>query len=168
VDSVNWQDAVDFCQRLSEKDGRRYDLPTEAEWEYACRAGTLTAFHFGANLSSRQANFNNSLGRTCEVGMFPANPWGLHDLHGNVWEWCKDRFDENFYKNSPTTDPECTSGMGRILRGGTWRADARACRSAYHQQQKQSAEPDPASSWISSHLVSPFTCDSHYLLMTAG
>src|SRR5439155_14541379 len=102
VDQATWHQAVEFCRRLSEREpGRTYRLPSEAEWEYACRAGTTTAFHFGGTLSSHQANFDGDrpygnaprgpfLGRTSAVGSYPPNAFGLHDMHGNLWEWCAD------------------------------------------------------------------------------
>ncbi len=94
VEQVSWDEAVDFCQRLSslaaEKHaGRVYRLPTEAEWEYACRAGTTTPFHFGTSLFSIQANIDYNRNRTTKVGSYPPNAWGLYDMHGNVWEWCR-------------------------------------------------------------------------------
>ena len=137
VEKVSWDDAVAFCKKLSElpeekKAGRVYRLPTEAEWEYACRAGTKTAFHYGDSLSSKQANFNGNfpyggadkgpyLGRTAKVGSYAANAFGLYDMHGNVWEWCQDWYDENYYKNSPKEDPPGPAqGLHRVVRGGGW------------------------------------------------
>jgi formylglycine-generating enzyme required for sulfatase activity len=132
VEQVSWRDALEFCRRLGELEpGKNYDLPTEAEWEYACRAGSVTAFSFGANLSSRQANFNQGLGRTCAVGAYPANVFGLFDMHGNVWEWCKDCYDAAYYDKSPISDPECTQGENRVLRGGAWNYRTSYCRCAY-------------------------------------
>ena len=120
VEMVSWDDAVAFCKKLSElpeekKAGRVYRLPTEAEWEYACRAGTKTAFHYGNSLSSKQANFDGNrpyggadkgpyLERTTKVGSNAANAFGLYDMHGNVWECCQDWYDEDYYKNSPRED----------------------------------------------------------------
>ena len=108
---MSWEDAIEFCLRLSEKTGRNYRLPSEAEWEYACRAGTTTPFYFGDIITTEVANFNGDyiynnspkgVNRdiTVDVGIFPANGWGLHDLHGNVWEWCKDDWHDD-YKNAP-------------------------------------------------------------------
>jgi formylglycine-generating enzyme required for sulfatase activity len=130
VEQVSWRDALEFCRRLSEAEGKNYDLPTEAEWEYACRGGKSTAFSFGASLSSRNANFNQSLGRTCAVGSYPANAFGLFDMHGNVWEWCKDCYEKEYYDKSPSIDPECTSGANRVLRGGSWVYVSTGCRCA--------------------------------------
>jgi formylglycine-generating enzyme required for sulfatase activity len=121
VEQARWHDAVDFCRRLSalpreRQAGRSYRLPTEAEWEYACRAGTRTAFHCGTALSSAQANFNGNfpcggaargpfLARTAEARSYAPNAWGLYDLHGNVWEWCQDWYDRDYYRESPAEDP---------------------------------------------------------------
>jgi formylglycine-generating enzyme required for sulfatase activity len=124
VESVSWIDAVNFCKKLSglpaeRKAGRTYRLPTEAEWEYACRAGTATPYHFGRFLSDRLANAGSALGRTCPVGSYPPNAWGLHDMHGNVAEWCADVFNPAYYSKSPARDPQGPKGSGpRVLRGG--------------------------------------------------
>lgn len=156
VENVSWEAANEFCQQLSARAeektaGRRYRLPTEAEWEYACRAGTTTAFHFGNSLSSQQANFNGHypygdaepgpyLRRTAQVGSYPPNAFGLYDMHGNVAEWCSDWYDPQYYENSPGEDPlgppfgVLSDGFDRfylVVRGGSWLDDARACRSAY-------------------------------------
>jgi formylglycine-generating enzyme required for sulfatase activity/outer membrane protein assembly factor BamB len=148
VEQVTWHQAVAFCRRLSElpqeKQARHvYRLPTEAEWEYACRSGTTTPFPFGHALSSPQANFNGNypsadaakgpfLARTTRVGSYPANAWGLHDMVGNVWEWCADWYGRDYYRVSPTDDPPGpASGSMRVIRGGEWYADARDCRSAF-------------------------------------
>jgi formylglycine-generating enzyme required for sulfatase activity len=90
VERVSWHDAMEFCRRLSQRTGRHYTLPSEAQWEYACRAGTTTPFAFGETLTPEQANYNS--GATTPVGIFPPNRWGLHDMHGNVWEWCADNW----------------------------------------------------------------------------
>jgi formylglycine-generating enzyme required for sulfatase activity len=156
MEDVLWQEAVDFCKRLSEhpderRAGRTYRLPTEAEWEYACRAGTTTAFSFGNALSSKQANFNGNypyggasqgpyLRKTAKVGSYEPNAFGLYDMHGNVCEWCADWYDEEYYRDSPEEDPlgppvgAAPTGFGTyylVARGGCWLDDARACRSAY-------------------------------------
>ena len=148
VDGITWHDAVEFCRRLSDSPaekqaGRVYRLPTEAEWEYACRAGTTSVFHFGNTLSSSQANFNGNypfgdaakgpfLNRTTTVGSYKPNAFGLYDMHGNLHEWCADRFDRDYYKNSPSTDPQGPDkGTSRVIRGGDWYSDGRDCRSAF-------------------------------------
>ena len=115
--------------------GYQYRLPTEAEWEYCCRAGTTTAYNVGSSLSCGQANFYNGgycvpPGQTIVVGSYAANPWGLHDMHGNVWEWCLDWWDgSSNYPAGPVSDPYVTSGPFRIVRGGSWLYPSSYCRS---------------------------------------
>jgi formylglycine-generating enzyme required for sulfatase activity/tRNA A-37 threonylcarbamoyl transferase component Bud32 len=139
---VSWNDAVAFCKWLTQSDGRGklYGLPTEAQWEYACRAGTTTAFYLGNTITPAQANFhgNYTAGKepksvyreqTTPVGSFPANSWGLCDMHGNAWEWCQDWYGP--YPSGNVTDPErCPSGSRRVMRGGGWDVGKRHCRSA--------------------------------------
>jgi formylglycine-generating enzyme required for sulfatase activity len=111
VEQVSWHDAMDFCRRLSEQTGHIYTLPSEAQWEYACRAGTTTPFYFGETITPDQANYDGNYTynggprgeyrqRTTPVGMFPPNAWGLYDMHGNVWEWCLDEWHPN-YEGAP-------------------------------------------------------------------
>jgi formylglycine-generating enzyme required for sulfatase activity/serine/threonine protein kinase len=127
VEMVSWYEAVAFCNKLSalpeeERFGRWYRLPTEAEWEYACRAGAAlkTPFHFGRSLSSYQANIDY-LQRTTTVGSYAPNAFGLFDMHGNVWEWCADWYDADYYGKSPKHDPQGPQkGQRRVLRGGSW------------------------------------------------
>jgi formylglycine-generating enzyme required for sulfatase activity len=148
VENVSWYDAFEFCRRLSTRYEEReagwaYYLPTEAEWEYACRAGTTTAFAFGDSLSSQEANFNGNFPygsavqgpfheETTPVGSFRPNAWGLYDMHGNVWEWCADFYGANFYERSPECDPlGPRSGDQKVLRGGNWNSKGgKNCRSA--------------------------------------
>ena len=137
VEEVSWEDAVEFCQRLSalpeeKKAGRVYRLPSEAEWEYACRAGSQMAYSFGSDEKSL-VNFgwydSNSKEKTHAVGLKKANAWGLYDMHGNVWEWCADWYDE--YPKGSATDPRGPeAGSIRVIRGGGWLLDAVYCRSA--------------------------------------
>lgn len=141
VDNVSWPDAVEFCRKLSELPeekaaGAVYRLPTEAEWEYASRAGTVTHYSFGDDAAglARHATFgNNSENRTQPVGRGRPNAWGLFDMHGNVWEWCADWWTADYYANSPSDDPlGPSSGEARVLRGGSWRdAAAGIFRSGY-------------------------------------
>lgn len=162
MDNVTWEDAGEFCRTLSQlpaerSAGRKYRLPTEAEWEYACRAGTKTVFHFGDSLSAKQANFNGRypygdsesgayLRKTADVGSYQPNAFGLYDMHGNVAEWCSDWYDKEYYYDSPAKDPlgppvgvtetgfnvnkSTTKKYYLSVRGGCWLDDARACRSA--------------------------------------
>jgi uncharacterized protein (TIGR02996 family) len=145
---VSWDDAQAVCAWLTEMEpGRVYRLPSEAEWEYACRAGAPEAYPFYAgrpllSLSSAQANFDGNvpygraakgpyLQRTTPVGSYPPNGWGLYDLHGNVWEWCADWYDADYYQQSPSQDPPGPpEGWNRVIRGGGWYDHGQHCRSA--------------------------------------
>ena len=143
VERVLWNEAVEFCKKLSKKEGRIYRLPTEAEWEYVCRADTTTPFHTGQTISTDQANFHGEIvygdnpkginrNNTLPVGSFSPNDFGIYDMHGNVWEWCNDWFDDNYYDKSPTSDPQGpSSGKNHVLRGGSYFFAARPCRSAF-------------------------------------
>jgi formylglycine-generating enzyme required for sulfatase activity len=144
VDNVSWGDCQEFCKKLSDLDGRRYALPTEAEWEYGCRAGTTTTFWFGKTINTDQANYDGNYAygkggkktgvsreKTTSVEQFPANPWGLHDMHGNLWQWCEDWY--NPYPYRDVTDPvSLTKGErdARVLRGGSWTLSPWYCRAA--------------------------------------
>ncbi|WP_349247218.1 formylglycine-generating enzyme family protein [Anaerobaca lacustris] len=132
VENVSWEDAVAFCRKLSEQEGVEYRLPTEAEWEYACRAGSSTRYHSGdsdSDLGDYAWYHANSNRRTQPVGRKKPNAWGLHDMHGNVWEWCQDRYVA--YPRHSVTDPlGVASGADRAFRGGSWQSIARDCRSA--------------------------------------
>ncbi len=148
VETVSWYDALEFCDRLSQYTGRRYCLPTEAEWEYACRAGTNTPFHFGETITGELANYNAQetyaaeskgkyRGQTTPVGQFLPNAFGLYDMHGNVWEWCLDDWSSN-YENVPTdgrhwfndNDNISQQSVRAVLRGGSWTFKPTYCRSA--------------------------------------
>ena len=170
---VSYEDAVRFCGKLTER-ARRSDvlpagwefrLPTEAQWEYACRAGTVTATSFGDQLSRDQANFKGeplnggrgrpALGRAARVGSYPANPWGICDMHGNVFEWCRDWYhprlpggtdpDLHDVKGAPNRD----GTYSRVRRGGAWNDDAWACRSALRLRY----EPERSSDHIGFRVV---------------
>jgi formylglycine-generating enzyme required for sulfatase activity len=130
-ENVSWEDAVEFCRRLSLKEegtSREYRLPTEAEWEFACRAFTTTRFHFGDDWRGPEERAN-TLGLS-------ANDFGLFDMHGNVWEWCRDWYDEHYYERSPLANPTGPdTGNWRVVRGGSWdyvnySADGEFARSA--------------------------------------
>lgn len=134
-DFLVMEDAQDFMNKLNgANDGFKYRLPSEAEWEYACRAGTTTAFAFGDSILVDQANFDlhGEAGKTIPVGSFQPNAFGLFDTHGNVWEWCQDWYHDK-YNAAPTDGRAWLSGGDqkyRVLRGGSWRADANSLRSA--------------------------------------
>lgn len=132
---VTWSDAEAFCQWLSKKEGKKYALPTEAQWEYSCRAGSPARFRFGDD-DTRLVDYGwskeNSGGKTNAVGQKKANAWGLHDMHGNVWEWCSDWYKADHYKERPKKDPSGPSmGTNRVLRGGCWLDAPSLLRSAY-------------------------------------
>ncbi len=146
VERVSWYDAVEFCDRLSRETGRPYRLPSEAEWEYACRAGTTTPFHFGETITSDLANYDGndasygkgkvgtSRSETTPVGYFKvANAFSLYDMHGNVWEWCLDHWHDN-YEGAPNDGSawiDKNDNHLRLLRGGSWDNYPWHCRSAF-------------------------------------
>ncbi len=132
VESRSWHDAKGFCRKLSEKTGKIYTLPSESQWEYACRAGTTTPFYFGATITSELVNYYRNIGETTDVGSFPPNAFGLYDMHGNVWEWCLDVWHDN-YNGAPTDGSAWETGGDsnlRLLRSGNWYFDSGDCRSA--------------------------------------
>jgi formylglycine-generating enzyme required for sulfatase activity len=158
VEKISWLDAIEFCDRLSQLTGRLYRLPSEAEWEYACRAGTTTPFHFGETITTDLANYDGTddpdgkwsgsygIGtkgiyrqETTPVGSFGvANAFGLYDMHGNVWEWCMDHWHEN-YEGAPVDGsawigPSASEHASRLLRGGSWSNNPRSCRSAFRSR----------------------------------
>ncbi len=151
VERVSWDDAVEFCQRLSKQTGNKYRLPSEAEWEYACRARTTTPFHFGEKITDKLANYGKTMMKTTSVGKFPPNAFGLYDMHGNVWEWCQDNWHNN-YESAPKDGSAWISsstglfswlfgggnirrvaqGVARgVARGGSWYDYPDDCRSAF-------------------------------------
>jgi len=136
VETVSWEDAQNFIRRLNQKEGgNKYRLPTEAEWEYAARAGSSSTYHFGDDMGivgQYGWYWDNSSERTHPVAQKRPNQWGLYDMHGNVWEWVQDWYGENYYRNSPMNDPKGpSSGRNRVYRGGSWGSvGARFLRSA--------------------------------------
>jgi len=142
VEQISWNSVQKFITKLNQLTGKTYRLPTEAEWEYAARAGTETLFHMGNCLSPSDANYNGNFPyKKCEkgiyrrkqlpVGSFEPNAWGLYDIHGNVWEWCNDIYSDNYYKISPEQNPKgAEKGVYRVIRGGGWGYFADGCRSA--------------------------------------
>ena len=178
VDNVSWLDASEFCNRLSQRTGRHYTLPSEAQWEYACRTGSSTPFHFGATLTPELANYNGSVTyangpkgeyrkQTTPVRMFLANAWGLHDMHGNVWEWCQDHWHDSYegalsngsaWENIPERNETPTKKDrkdnvsdedDRLLRGGSWSGAPRGCRSAHRNRRR----PDVALDYVGFRVV---------------
>ena len=135
VEQVSWYEAVEFCARLSKHTGKAYRLPSEAEWEYACRARTTTLYSFGDHLTSEQGDDDCIREETSQVGCFPPNGFDLYDMHGNVWEWCQDRWHEN-YHGAPTdgsawlSPDESESRVTCVIRGGSWNEPPSAHRSA--------------------------------------
>ncbi len=142
IENINWYEAGRFLKKLSDKTGLKFRLPTEAQWEYACRAGTTTAFNTGTTIDSDFANYNAKdayadgiigkyLGRTTDVGSYKPNAFGLYDMHGNVWEWCSDIYEKDYYKITPLIDPKGPQeGSSHVIRGGAWNEKAYKCRSA--------------------------------------
>ena len=150
VEQVSWKEAVEYCRLLSARPeeieaGRIYRLPNEAEWQYACRAGTQTPFYFGESLGSDQANINGNfpyggaergpfLGRTCDVGSYEPNAFGLYDMHGNVAEMMNDWYARYYFEDSPGVDPQGPEkGSDKVVLGGSWGTDAARCRSSFRR-----------------------------------
>ena len=132
VDGVSWDAATEFCRRLSQSEGNRYRRSTEAEWEYACRAGSATPFYTGTALYTTQANFGQKHGRPRPGGGFLPNAFGLYDMSGNLWEWRQDWYGEKYYASSPAPDPPGPgAGQARVLRGGSWKYDSNYARGAH-------------------------------------
>jgi len=138
VEKVSWDDAQVFLTRLNAQQaanlpaGWSYVLPTESQWEYACRAGTNTVYSWGPTIASSNANYNASgINQTRDVGQYAANPWGFFDMHGNVWEWTADRYQAAYPTGNPVVDPTGpSSGSSRVPRGGSWSHDGSHLRSA--------------------------------------
>lgn len=146
IEQISWDDAIAFCTQLSQQTGRQYSLPSESQWEYACRAETTTNFHFGVTITPDLVNYNGEYpyggaprgqnrAQATPVGTFPANQFGLHDMHGNVWEWCLDQYQPNYLTapvdGSAFADPNLSAASSkRVMRGGAWDYVAKGCRSA--------------------------------------
>jgi len=146
VEQVSWHEAMEFCRRLSLRTGKTYGLPSEAQWEYACRAGTTTPFHFGATLTPDLGNYYGKYAygdgpsgvyrqQTTEVASFSANAWGLYDMHGNVNEWCADHWHDSYDcapdDEQPWLIPAVGDEVKRLMRGGSWSDRPYSCRSAF-------------------------------------
>jgi formylglycine-generating enzyme required for sulfatase activity len=169
VERVSWEDTTEFCDRLSRLTARQYRLPSEAEWEYACRAGTETPFHFGETICTDLANYqgtdddsmgwSGSYGRgekglyrkeTTPVKTFASNAFGLYDMHGNVWEWCQDDYDDSYLKASSDGNAWIDKDSKfKVLRGGSCFSYPRTCRSAYRNHDY----PSYLSNFISFRVV---------------
>lgn len=150
VENISWYDAMEFCDRLSVYTGQTYTLPSEAQWEYGCRADTTTPYYFGEEITPNLVNYHNL--STFPVATFPSNNFGLYDMHGNVWEWCLDHWHDS-YEGAPTNGAAWVSkGDCRfcILRGGSWNSASRDCRSAYRDY----FNPNCSLSYIGFRVVS--------------
>jgi formylglycine-generating enzyme required for sulfatase activity len=160
VETVSWHEAIEFCRRLSQRSRLSFTLPSEAQWEYACRAGTTTPFAFGSTIASDLAHYDaiRSYGigpkgpyraETTDVASFPANDWGVHDMHGTVWEWCLDNWHFS-YEGAPLDgSPWLAGGNSKLLRGGSWYYNPRNCRSAYRNH----VQPDNADNVVGFRVV---------------
>jgi formylglycine-generating enzyme required for sulfatase activity/uncharacterized caspase-like protein len=171
VEQVSWYQAVEFCARLSQKTGQEYRLPSEAEWEYVCRAGTKTPFHFGQTITTDLANYDGNevyasgpkgiyRQQTTEVGSFPPNAFGLYDMHGTVWEWCRDTWHEN-YNGAPKDGSAWVNQSDnnfRMVRGGSWKLPPRICRSADRRRYDPGSRLDEVGFRVAVSLArTPFT-----------
>jgi len=145
VERVSWEDAVEFCARLAQATGKEYRLPSEAEWEYACRGGTRTPFHYGETITSDLANYDGNSTyaeeaageyrrETTPVGSFPPNSFGIYDMHGNVLEWCADPWHDNYEgapKDGSVWRENGNDNYSHVMRGGSWVVNSRVCRSGF-------------------------------------
>jgi len=165
VQNISWNEANEFCMKLSQRTGLSVRLPTEAQWEYACRAGTTTKFFWGDSLNNLN-DYSWSRDRfdvtPCQpaVGLKRPNGFGLYDMCGNVWQWCSDWFASDYYLSSPTTDPlGLSSGRFHVVRGGSWREEPRCYRSAYRY-----GSPPDHQSWGCRVCVDVWTDDYTFLI----
>ena len=159
VEKVSWEDAQNFLTRLNNAEqaagrlpnGWSYVLPTESQWEYACRAGTTTAYSRGNGSTPANANYStNGLGQTIDIGQYAANPWGFFDMHGNVYEWTADLYSATYPSGNPVVDPTGpVSGSNRVRRGGSWEHDGRVLRSA----KRANIQPSARSNYIGFRLA---------------
>ena len=163
MNMLSWHDCQDYIQKLTQKaEGHRFSLPTEAQWEYACRAGSTTEYHFGDDAGQLgeyayyQGNMNwpgqPGFGGKAfyhDVGRKRPNAWGLYDMHGGVWEWCADRYDASYYLHAPLADPAGpATGRFRVLRGGSWFRYAKYARSAYRKFFHPEGDGDAVTAYI--------------------
>jgi formylglycine-generating enzyme required for sulfatase activity len=149
VERVSWEDAIEFCLRLIQRTRRRYGLPSESQWEFACKAGTISPYAFGETLTTGLANYDGSFtygsgplgvyrGKSTDVASFPANAWGLHEMHGNVWEWCLDSYASSYNITPCDGSPLLMDGgVQRVLRGGSWATFPSFCRSSSRYRRRQ-------------------------------
>jgi hypothetical protein len=152
VENINWYEVNSFLNRMSNKYDLKFRLPTEAEWEYACRTGTSTPFYTGETINDSQANYDCRnvyekgikgvyIGMTTAVGSYPPNAFGLYDMHGNVWEWCGDRYGSNYYSHGDMIDPRGQSGGKKyVIRGGSWKDEPSELRSANRNARRRGAD----------------------------
>ncbi|MBD2180719.1 formylglycine-generating enzyme family protein [Planktothrix sp. FACHB-1355] len=166
VECVSWDEAIEFCARLYQKTGRNYCLPSEAQWEYACRAGTTTPFHFGKTITSELANFGYGIYasepkgtypfKTMPVGSYPPNPFGLYDMHGNVWEFCADDWHDN-YEGAPSDGSawQADNTPRKVVRGGGWSIHPGCCRSGFRYWSDRSNKHRGRSLEISFRVACP-------------
>jgi formylglycine-generating enzyme required for sulfatase activity len=175
VEQVSWNDCQTFCQKISAQTGKSYHLPSETQWEYACRAGTLSPFHFGETLTTNLANYDGSQiyaneaqgdyrRESTEVGLFPPNNFGLYDMHGNVWEWCEDQWHDSyedtlFLEGQAWKNPDPKTKTGYVIRGGAWHSHPIYCRSAnrFH------FDADFTISYLGLRLMCPINDPSQFL-----
>jgi formylglycine-generating enzyme required for sulfatase activity len=168
VDRVSWKDASEFCRKLSKKTGKPYRLPSEAEWEYACRAGTRTPFHYGETITTGLVNYVGEhryllepkgiyRHASTDVGAFPPNAFGLYDMHGNIWEWCADEWHED-YSGAPADGSAWRNGNEptyKVMRGGSWHEPPGICRSVTRLRMEENEAEDTFGFRVAADFVPP-------------